>query len=106
MEISEQIIREIVDRIRRVSVPERIILFGSAATGTMTESSDIDLLVLESGAINTRREAVKIQRVLRGLRMDFDVVVMHTASYERRQKHFGGISYPAKRYGKELYVAA
>lgn len=106
MELSESIIDEIVARICRVSRPERIILFGSAATGTMAESSDIDLLVLESGDVNTRHEAVDIQRCLRGLDLDFDAVVMRTESFERQRQRFGGIAYPASRYGKELYVAA
>jgi uncharacterized protein len=45
--VSEEMLREIVERILMVSQPDRIILFGSAATGRMTRDSDIDLLVLE-----------------------------------------------------------
>ena len=39
------LIQEIVRRILTVTKPDRIILFGSAATGNMTRDSDIDLLV-------------------------------------------------------------
>ena len=43
MGIDESLIRRIVDRILTVAVPDRIILFGSAADGEMTPDSDIDL---------------------------------------------------------------
>ena len=46
--IGEDLIQEIVRRILTVADPEKIILFGSAATGNMTRDSDIDLLVVES----------------------------------------------------------
>lgn len=46
MSIGEELIQEIVRRIRGVSEPDRIILFGSAASGQMNRDSDIDLLVL------------------------------------------------------------
>ena len=46
MGIDETIIEEIIKRVLKVAQPERIILFGSAATGEMTRDSDIDLLVL------------------------------------------------------------
>jgi predicted nucleotidyltransferase len=39
-----------------VSKPARIILFGSAATGRMTQDSDIDLLVLAPPEANTVAE--------------------------------------------------
>ena len=47
MSIDQPLIQEIVQRILSVARPERIILFGSAATGEMTRDSDIDLLVVE-----------------------------------------------------------
>ena len=43
--------------------PDRIILFGSAATGQMTEDSDLDLLVVEPEPANTRDRSVKIRRL-------------------------------------------
>ena len=56
MTISPQIINEIVERVRGVATPERIILFGSSATGEMTADSDIDLLILEAGPVDSRDE--------------------------------------------------
>jgi predicted nucleotidyltransferase len=56
MGMSETPVSEIVKRILDVTQPQRIILFGSAATGQMTRDSDIDLLVLESAPGDPRRE--------------------------------------------------
>jgi predicted nucleotidyltransferase len=40
------ILNRIVDRIINTAHPSRIILFGSAAAGTMSVKSDFDLLVI------------------------------------------------------------
>ena len=46
MGVDETLLEEIVRRILEVARPDKIILFGSAATGQMTKDSDIDLLIV------------------------------------------------------------
>jgi predicted nucleotidyltransferase len=53
MGIDDSLVREIVRRLLGVARPDRIILFGSAATGPMTRDSDIDLLVVAPAPSNT-----------------------------------------------------
>jgi predicted nucleotidyltransferase len=48
-----ELIQEIVERAPAVAKPDKIILFGSAATGKMTPDSDIDLLVIEPEPTDT-----------------------------------------------------
>ena len=48
MQVDENLVRKIVQRIVSVTQPERIILFGSASTGEMTKDSDIDLLAFSA----------------------------------------------------------
>ena len=60
MGIDETLMREIVRRVLTVARPERIILFGSAATGQMTKDSDIDLLIVEPAPKNRHEESVAI----------------------------------------------
>jgi predicted nucleotidyltransferase len=96
-------IEEIVNRIRRIAEPDRIIMFGSAATGDMHSDSDVDLLVLISSCADRRRHAVKIRKGLRGLGLPFDVIIMETARFEETKNVIGGISYPANKYGKVIY---
>jgi predicted nucleotidyltransferase len=47
MGVDETLLNEVVRRVLTVARPDRIILFGSAATGQMTKDSDIDLLIVE-----------------------------------------------------------
>lgn len=106
MEIDNRIAEEIVRRILSVSAPERIILFGSAAEGTMTRDSDIDLLVLEEDPGDTRERSVRIAEALRGLGVPLDVIVMARERFEESKGVIGGIAFPANKYGKVIYEAA
>jgi predicted nucleotidyltransferase len=53
MGIDDSLVREIVRRLLGVTRPDRIILFGSAATGQMTCDSNIDLLVVAPAPSHT-----------------------------------------------------
>ena len=106
MGIDEALKREIVRRVLTVSQPDRIILFGSAATGGMNEDSDIDLLVLEQAPENTVEESVRIRSSLRGLGHPNDVIVISTPQFEETKDLFGGIAYPAHKFGTVLYEAS
>lgn len=106
MGISETLVSEIVKRILDVARPQRIILFGSAATGQMTKDSDIDLLVLESAPGDTRKESVRIHQAVGGLGYPFDIIVMAVERFEESKEVIGGIAYPANKYGKVIYEEA
>jgi predicted nucleotidyltransferase len=94
---------EIVERILDVAKPQRIILFGSAATGQMTKDSDVDLLILEAAPDDTRKESVLIRQAVRGLGYPFDIIVMAVERFEETKGVIGGIAYPAHKYGKVIY---
>jgi len=68
MGIDEVLVQEIVRRILSVARPDKIILFGSAATGAMTSDSDIDLLIVEPEPGDRREEYVRIRRAFPSLR--------------------------------------
>ena len=48
--VDQKTLDDIIRRIVEVAHPEKIILFGSAARGEMGPNSDVDLLVIKSGA--------------------------------------------------------
>ena len=106
MHVAESLLQKIVRRMLEVSQPDRIILFGSAATGQMTRDSDIDLLVLEASPEEPRRESVRLRNALRGLGYPFDVIVMATERFEETKEIIGGLAYPANKYGRVIYEAA
>ena len=92
-------------RILSACSPDRIILFGSAATGSMQKDSDIDLLVLLASPQNPRDESVCIRRKLRGIKHAFDIIVMPTHEFDISKSVVGGIAYPAQKYGRVVYEA-
>ena len=96
-------IEEIVNRIKRAVEPDRIILFGSAATSEVHSDSDIDLLVLMPSCSDRRLHVIDIRKALRGLGFAFDVIVMETARFEETKNVIGGISFPANKYGEIIY---
>ena len=106
MGVDDTLLSEIVRRVLSVARPERIILFGSAATGQMTKDSDIDLLIVERSPINTHERSVEIRRALGNIGYPIDVIVMRTERFERTKSIIGGIAYPATKYGRVLYAAA
>ncbi len=106
MVIDQATIDEIVRRVLNVARPEKIILFGSAATGRMTPDSDIDLLVIAEDPGDPRQESVRIDATLSGLGYPVDVIVIRSDWFEASKNIVGGIAYPANKYGKVIYEAA
>lgn len=104
--IDDKLIEEIVRRIRAVATPDRIILFGSAATGTMTHDSDIDLLILEGQPYDYQTEWLRIRKSLRHLGYPFDILLMKTERFEDSKNVIGGMAFPANKDGKVIYEAA
>jgi predicted nucleotidyltransferase len=106
MGVDETLLKEVVRRVLTVARPDRIILFGSAATDQMTEDSDLDLLVVEPEPANTRERSIKIRRALGDVHYPVDVIVMSSERFEETKNIVGGIAYPARKYGRVLYEAA
>lgn len=106
MGIDESLVKEVVRRVLAAATPDKIILFGSAATGGMTRDSDIDLLIVEPDPGDRRKKSVQIDAALGGLGYPFDVIVISTDWFEASKNVIGGIAYPANKYGKVIYEAA
>ena len=106
MNVDETLLNEVVRRVLTVASPDRIILFGSAATGQMTKDSDIDLLVLEPAPASTHERRVAIRGAVGDIGYPVDVIVMRTERFERTKRLIGGIAYPANKYGRVIYEAA
>jgi predicted nucleotidyltransferase len=102
-EISERLIEKIVQRILNVADPIRIIVFGSAAAGTMTPDSDLDLLVIEDGFTNQRAENLRLRQALKDLEVPVDIFTMTSTRFDETKNVIGGLSYPANKYGKVVY---
>jgi predicted nucleotidyltransferase len=106
MVIGEEMVGELVRRVLSVASPERIILFGSAASGRTSRDSDIDLLVVEKDPGNLLEKTVRLHHALRGVGHPVDVVVMTAERFAESKEVIGGIAYAAWRYGRPIYEAA
>ena len=104
--VDDQLLNEVARRILTVVQPDRIILFGSAASGNFSDESDLDILILEAKPENTRKERVRISDALRGLGFSCDVLVMETEVFDESKAVIGGLAYPANKYGRVIYEAA
>lgn len=73
----------ISQRIVEAVHPTRIYLFGSRATGDAQSDSDVDLLVVYDGPMNTREAQMAIRRALRDRDFSLDLIVTSTYKFER-----------------------
>jgi predicted nucleotidyltransferase len=102
----DDLLKKVVGRILAIAKPERIILFGSAATGSITRDSDLDLLVVERDFKSQREESTRLRKALGDLGIPVDVFAMTPERFEETKGVIGGLAYPANKYGKVIYEAA
>ena len=100
-DVLDVLVNRIVDAVR----PRRIILFGSAARGALTENSDLDLLVVMPDGTHRRRTAQAVYRGLLGVGVAKDIVVVTESDVRRYGDDPGLVLFTALREGKELYYA-
>ncbi len=103
--LKQEVLDEIVRRVVEAAHPERIILFGSAARGEMTDDSDVDLLVVKAGVSDRVRLAQKIHRTFFGIGVPIDVVVLTPEDVERFKGGVGTIVPDALEDGRVVYAA-
>lgn len=92
-----------VQRIVKRFAPEKIILFGSHATGTAGPDSDVDLLVIMTPNESRAAQEIEIRLALRHYRLPKDVIVTTPEDFAWRRKIPGTIERPAAREGRVLY---
>lgn len=96
---------ELVQRIVTAVHPIRIILFGSAVRGEMTQDSDLDVLVVMPEGTNRRHTAQELHRHFFGLSFPVDIVVTTPSLLERHRDNIGLIYRTILGEGRELYAA-
>lgn len=101
--INQRTLNEIVERIKVRFHPEKIILFGSHATETATEESDIDLLIVAETDLPSHERFPAISRLLGDYPVALDVILKTPQEYERTRAVVNHIVYFADKYGKVVY---
>ena len=101
----QQQLNELVRRVVEAVHPLRIIVFGSAARGKMGPDSDVDLLVVMPEGTHRLDTMGYLYRVVRGVGVPFDVVVVTPRDLEKYGDRPGLIYMTALREGREVYAA-
>ena len=83
--------------------PDKIILFGSYATGKPTEDSDLDLMVIKASELPRPQRTVQVRKMLYGAMIPIDLIVYtpdEIAEFAGRRFSF---VYEVLNTGKTIY---
>jgi predicted nucleotidyltransferase len=103
---NRRLLDELVQRIVAAVHPRRIVLFGSAARGSMGAHSDLDVLVVMPDGVHRRQTAQALHRALADLGVAKDLVVVTESDVREHGDNPSLVLFPALREGRELYRAA
>jgi len=102
-EITSELISAMAARIVELFSPEKIVLFGSQATGCTDVGSDVDLLVIADLGLSPRESALAIRRALADFHVACDVIAKTPAEYAKWRGVVNHIVHIADRDGRVLY---
>lgn len=100
---TERTVAAMAQRIVKRFAPEKVILFGSHATGAAGADSDVDLLVVMPLTASKADHELEIRAALRAYRVPKDVIVTTPEAFAWRRSVPGTIERTAARRGRLLY---
>ncbi len=101
---SRESIQLIAQRIAAAaSSPAKVILFGSYARGNATESSDVDILVLQKQFIDRGEEYLRLATEAHKVIRNVDVILMKQDDFDWKSMVGGTLPFWAKQEGVVLH---
>ncbi len=104
--IGSEKIADIVAKIVFGYNPDRIILFGSYASGKPTEDSDLDLLVIKASELPRPQRTVQVRKMLYGAMIPIDLIVFTPDEIAEFEESKFSFVYEVLKTGKTLYERA
>jgi len=101
--ITENKISEIVKKIASRYNPEKIILFGSYASGTAAEDSDIDIFVIKDSELPRPQRTMQLRRMLLGSQIPMDLIVYTPREVDKEKDEKYSFVYEVLNSGKTVY---
>ncbi|MEI7983759.1 MAG: nucleotidyltransferase domain-containing protein [Bacteroidota bacterium] len=99
-------ITEIVNRIAIGYNPDKIILFGSYASGEQSEDSDLDLFVIKNSDLPRPQRAFQVRKMLFGMMVPMDLIVYTPDEIEKSLGNKFSFVHEVMNTGKVLYERA
>ena len=104
--IGNDIIADIVTKIVSGYNPDKIILFGSYATGKPTEDSDLDLMVIKATDLPRPQRTVQVRKMLYGAMIPIDLIVYTPQEIAESKDNIFSFVSEVLNTGKTLYERA
>ena len=101
--ISQEKINEVINRIVKNINPEKIILFGSYASGNPSEESDLDILIVKEMRMPRYKRGREVKKHLRGMKIPIDVIVYTKKEIKEWEGTKTAFINQAIKQGKLLY---
>ena len=107
VEVTDPLIRDMVEAIVRAADPKRIVLFGSRARGEAASDSDVDFLIVEDRPFGPDRsrwdELRKVRHALSSFRIAKDILVFSDEEVEKWRGCVNHVISRGLREGRVLY---
>jgi predicted nucleotidyltransferase len=104
--IEKDKISEIVEIIANGYNPEKIILFGSYASGKPKEDSDLDLFIIKETNLPRPERTVQVRKMLFGTKVPIDLIVFTPKEIEESKENKYSFINEVLKTGKTLYEQA
>ena len=100
---SQEKINELVSQVKEASQPDKIYLFGSYASGKATETSDLDLLVVDNSSREKNKLALEISNLLFPREYGLELIVASSDEIKKKQAQNFGFWIDIIKTGKKIY---
>lgn len=104
--IGKDKISEIINKIAFGYNPDKIILFGSYATGNSNDDSDLDLFIIKETDLPRLQRTVQVRKMLYGSMIPIDLIVYTAKEIDESKGNKYSFVYEVLNTGKTLYERA
>ena len=104
--IGTEKISEIINKIALGYNPDKIILFGSYASGNQNDDSDLDLFVIKETDLPRPQRSMQVRKMLYGSMVPIDLIIYTPKEIEESKENKYSFVFKVLNTGKTLYERA
>ena len=106
MQLSQDKIYEILEKIKQSGPAVKIVLFGSRVWGTPRPDSDIDVLVVEENIGDKQEEIIRLKSGLISSEYSIDILLYDRVEYEKKLKEGWSLLEKIEKDGRTYNAAS